>query len=104
MANCCCLKYIKVVTVHQVPTFAGCLKCVQFHTVHVSAFGSIKSYSKSYYCRTFQEVPPTLMHQSLSSPRVGGQAYPGHLIVFPFPWVENNKRFPIRKDPEGGGV
>ena len=32
----------------------------------------------------------------------GWGASPGHLTVFPFPWVGNNKRFDVTQDPEGG--
>lgn len=32
----------------------------------------------------------------------GGGAFPGHLTVFPFPWLGNNKRFDVTQDPEGG--
>ena len=38
------------------------------------------------------------------SPRVVEPGIPGHLTVFPFLWVGNNKRFDVTQDPEDGGV
>ena len=41
----------------------------------------------------------SLMHQSMLKPRVVGPASLGHLTVFPFLWVGNNKRFDVTQYP-----